>query len=98
MEFTKEERRNGWMVGAAMFVLPGMIAGMVVAGLVNLVIYLLIFQWFNLPEDVLFTGAMYLDIPIMFGVATWVGVAIGKLRMQKERERRLQGNTGTEKV
>ena len=36
----------------------------------NLVLYLLIFQWFNLPEDVLFTGAMYLDIPIMFGVAT----------------------------
>lgn len=64
----------------------------------NLVLYLLIFQWFNLPEDVLFTGAMYLDIPIMFGVATWVGVTIGKLRMWKEREWSLQGNTGIEKA
>ena len=110
--FTKEERRNGWLMGGLGFVFGGLFLGGIVSGVVNVVLYLLVFQWFNLPEVVVFTTFMWIDIPIMVidipimvidipimvGVGIWCGLALGKLRMRKERERRLQGNAGIEKA
>lgn len=103
--FTKEERRNGWLMGIAAFIWLGLIVGMVVGGIANLLFYLIVLRWFGITTEEIFEGGTpgffisgFVSISVMLGVATWIGVAIGKLRMRKERERRLQGNAGIEKA